>query len=88
MLLGLQIVPGDENLLLEASQADIVHSNLGHQRYQHCTAIFHGGLKIRLSGFNAAPALPRKCHFPGGIEAGLEVRGQRGQGPVADWSTR
>jgi hypothetical protein len=44
LFLGFQVLAGDENLLLETPEIEIIEAHLPHQGHQHVPAILHRGL--------------------------------------------
>jgi hypothetical protein len=72
LFLGFQVLPGNENLLLETPEIEVVEAHLPHQGHQHVPAILHRGLKIRGGGLHRAPGAPEKVQFPGRIQTHLE----------------
>ena len=71
-LLGLQILPGNGQLLLKAPEIEIVVADITQQGYQDIPTVFNGGLEVGRGSFNIAAGAPKDIQFPGSIQSYLK----------------
>jgi hypothetical protein len=71
VLLGCQVLAGNNNLLLKGTQVDEVAGHFGRKGHKDISMRFDGGLEIRVGGLKIAPLSTEKIDFPAGVEAGL-----------------
>ncbi len=70
--LGLQILPGNGQLLLEAPEAEVVVADVAHQGDQDIPAVFNRGLEVGAGGFKVAPGPAKNIQFPGSVQTYLK----------------
>ena len=71
-LLGLQVLLGDGDLLLEAPEVEVIGAHLAHQGDEDVPAVFHRGLEVGGGGLEVAPGAPENIQLPGGIQTDLK----------------